>query len=106
MTISAKYPGTCSKCNGAITPGQKIEWTKGSRPTHTSCGAPTSAAKPGVCKCGRAIDPKYSQCYSCANPGARSSRGSLRGKWTGCACGSIEGTPRKSDCATCRFDNE
>lgn len=32
------------------------------------------------------------------------SGGGLRGKWTGCACGSIEGYPRDSDCFTCRHD--
>jgi hypothetical protein len=26
--------------------------------------------------------------------------------WTGCSCGSIEGHPRPSDCASCRFDND
>lgn len=26
--------------------------------------------------------------------------------WTGCACGSIEGRPRASDCWTCRHDAE
>lgn len=26
--------------------------------------------------------------------------------WSGCACGSIEGQPRASDCRSCRFDNE
>ncbi len=34
-----------------------------------------------------------------------SSRGSLRGKWTGCACGSREDEPRDSDCTSCRFEN-
>jgi hypothetical protein len=26
------------------------------------------------------------------------------GSWTGCSCGSIEGNPRSSDCASCRHD--
>lgn len=37
-------------------------------------------------------------------PAAQSS--ARRGRWTGCSCGSIEGQPRKSDCLTCRIDND
>ncbi len=74
MSITAKYATTCSACHGTIAPGQKIEWTKGSPVRHTSCGsAPVAASKPatpGHCKCGKAIDAKYSQCYGCANPSA------------------------------------
>jgi len=31
---------------------------------------------------------------------------SYRGTRTGCGCGSIEDTPRLSDCRSCRFENE
>jgi hypothetical protein len=34
----------------------------------------------------------------------RASKGASRGKWTGCACGSIEDNPRDSDCFTCQLD--
>lgn len=44
MTIKAKYPGTCPTCNGPITPGQNIEWSRGTRPRHTTC--PPYAAQP------------------------------------------------------------
>jgi hypothetical protein len=44
MTITAKFPGTCHRCSGRITPGQQIEWTRGTKPTHTTCGAPTTTA--------------------------------------------------------------
>lgn len=27
-----------------------------------------------------------------------------RGRWTGCRCGSIDGQPRNSDCASCQHD--
>jgi hypothetical protein len=30
--------------------------------------------------------------------------GSYRGRWTGCSCGSREGNPRDSDCASCQHD--
>jgi hypothetical protein len=29
-----------------------------------------------------------------------------KGRWTGCACGSIEDQPRASDCWSCRHDSE
>lgn len=35
---------------------------------------------------------------------SRSSRGSYRGRRTGCSCGSIEGVFRESDCWQCRHD--
>lgn len=73
MSITAKYPARCATCHGNITPGQKIEWTKGEPVRHTACGAAVqtaAATTPGRCKCGKAIDAKYSQCYGCANPGA------------------------------------
>jgi|GEM_PF-2802873 len=30
----------------------------------------------------------------------------IRGRWSGCKCGSIDGRPRPSDCAQCAYDNE
>lgn len=46
MTITAKYPGSCSTCGRAITPGQRIAWTHGSRPRHSTCGAPRTLGSP------------------------------------------------------------
>lgn len=48
MTITAKFPGKCTVCGGAIRPGQQIEWRKGAGSHHASCGAadPAPAAKP------------------------------------------------------------
>lgn len=37
MTITARYPGICTRCQRPITIGQQIEWSKGSRPYHTAC---------------------------------------------------------------------
>jgi hypothetical protein len=45
MTITAKYPGTCSRCGGKITPGQKIEWQRGGASYHTVCPAEAVKAK-------------------------------------------------------------
>ena len=91
MSITAKYPGKCTKCLRPILVGQKIEWVKGAGSHHTDCGGSKSApaAVSGKCACGKAIDAKYTQCYGCANPGA-AKKSSRAGKWTGCACGSRE----------------
>lgn len=47
MTITAKFASRCGSCSQAITPGTKIEWTKGQPVRHTSCpgtaeGVPTA----------------------------------------------------------------
>ena len=39
MTITARYASTCTACHRAITPGQQIEWSRGSQPRHTTCPA-------------------------------------------------------------------
>ncbi len=39
MTMTAKYAGICTKCQGAIHPGQRIEWTPGKGAQHTDCAA-------------------------------------------------------------------
>lgn len=47
MTITAKYAATCPCCRAAITPGQQVEWTKGTPAKHTACasnGAAVAAA--------------------------------------------------------------
>jgi hypothetical protein len=38
--------------------------------------------------------------------GVASSSDAIRGRWSGCRCGSIDGRPRASDCAQCAYDNE
>lgn len=37
MTITAKYPGRCTRCGGQISAGEQIEWEKGSGASHTKC---------------------------------------------------------------------
>lgn len=37
MTITAKFPGTCKKCNGNISAGTQIEWSKGNGAQHVTC---------------------------------------------------------------------
>lgn len=43
MTITARYPGKCSKCGRSITVGEKIEWSRGSKAYHSKC--PMESAK-------------------------------------------------------------
>ena len=40
MTITARYPGKCKKCGGAIHAGDKIEWDSATKSTtHVTCPA-------------------------------------------------------------------
>lgn len=49
MTITARYAATCTACHRPVTPGQQIEWRKGSRDVrHTDCDAPVAPAGPGT----------------------------------------------------------
>jgi hypothetical protein len=81
MTITAKYPSKCAACGGAISAGERIEWSKGTPVVHTQC--PDSPAPA---------------------PARKSHR--RRGTWTGCSCGSVEEYSKASDCRTCRFEAE
>jgi hypothetical protein len=44
MTITAKFASFCPTCGKTIKRGEKVEWTKGEKARHTTCGAPTPAA--------------------------------------------------------------
>ncbi len=37
LSITAKFPGRCRDCSGAITPGDQIWWSKGEKPRHIEC---------------------------------------------------------------------
>lgn len=94
MVITAKFASVCPACNARIEVGSKVEWTKGEKARHVSCGSSTAAgALVGVVKVSR---PSYT---------ARRSY-ELYGRRTGCRCGSIDGKPRESDCRQCQYDNE
>lgn len=43
MIITAKFASVCPCCNARIEVGSKVEWTKGSRASHVSCGRVTSS---------------------------------------------------------------
>lgn len=53
---------------------------------------------------GAARDGKLASLCSIEQSAVRSMR-ALRGRRTGCSCGSIEDSPRESDCASCQFEN-
>jgi hypothetical protein len=42
MTITAKFASTCAACQGAISPGEQIEWKKGAKSRHAHCAAPVT----------------------------------------------------------------
>ncbi|OFW37672.1 MAG: hypothetical protein A3J29_06265 [Acidobacteria bacterium RIFCSPLOWO2_12_FULL_67_14b] len=49
MTITAKYASTCTTCHQTITPGQQIEWERGSTAVrHTSCDTATTTTAPAA----------------------------------------------------------
>lgn len=67
MTITAKYPGTCPACNGSIRRGDRIEWTRGQKPTHSTCNATTET---------KAAEPRIDgPCWTCKAPGRFRSHG-------------------------------
>ena len=37
MTITARFPGRCSRCGGVIAVGQQIDWTRGGASSHVTC---------------------------------------------------------------------
>jgi hypothetical protein len=103
MVITAKFASVCPACNARIEVGSKVEWSKGEKARHVSCGgssaaaapssSPTTAAKPGCCtKCGKACKPQYRTCFACSGkePSNESVRRTYRRRfgWDG-----IEGSP-------------
>lgn len=96
MTITAKYAATCPCCNGPITPGTQIEWSKGAKARHVSC-TPASGTPAGT-YLGRVVvaDMPRQRTYG-------------RGRWTGCSCGSREDSdgvliPSPRNCRRCEHD--
>ena len=80
MVITAKFASVCPCCSNRITPGIKVEWSKGSEARHVSCVA---------------TKPVYSYAIGSSSTG---------GRRTGCRCGSREGVQSANDCRTCRHD--
>ena len=44
MIITSKYNGTCAACGGGIRKGERIDWERGKRPNHATCGQGRSVA--------------------------------------------------------------
>lgn len=56
MTITAKYASTCHACHAPVTPGQAIEWERGSRVVrHADCTAEARAPQIPVSETRRQI---------------------------------------------------
>lgn len=91
MTITAKYASICPCCAKSISPGDKVEWSKGAKARHVVCTSTASA-------------PVY------MTRTARQSTGARRpGKWTGCSCGSREDSygdliSSARNCSSCEHD--
>lgn len=67
MTITAKYASTCPCCNGSITPGTKVEWSKGSKARHVSCtSASALSQRPAMTSRYRAPSGKI-ECEECGD---------------------------------------
>lgn len=106
MIITAKFASTCPVCRRAISVGAKVEWSKGAKAICVECHGRAllraesigCAAKPVAVSLG-SVSPR--QILAAVGP-ARSPR--LRR--TGCACGSVEGEVRASDCWQCKHDGE
>lgn len=92
MVITSKFASVCPGCGNRIEVGTKVEWDKGSKARHVACTGGAATAQVARAQVGRR--------------GYSSSRGGLYGRRTGCRCGSIEGSPRDSDCRQCQYDNE
>lgn len=75
MSITAKFPGTCTKCSKPITPGQTIEWRKGAGSHHVDCSSTASSATTAThrcAKCGKVCKAQYRLCYDCSPASAGS----------------------------------
>ncbi len=59
MTITAKYPGRCTKCGGHIPVGEQIEWIKGTGASHVKC--PDNVVNAGPRKTGQL----WEECPNC-----------------------------------------
>lgn len=100
MVITAKFASKCPRCGLTISPGSKVEWSKGSAAAHVDCGAATSAgpsaaptkAGSGCAKCGKACKAQYRTCFACSGkqPSAESVRRTYKRRfgWDG-----VEGSP-------------
>ena len=101
MTITAKFASVCPCCNVRITPGAKVEWSKGSPARHVACtSSSTTQSAPAYMTMTRVMVADM--------PRRQSFGGSRR---TGCSCGSRElscGTtgPGRSGrmCESCKHD--
>lgn len=108
MTTATTTQATWTKLNdgswgvrvpGRATVGQRIEVSRrdGTRETKT-VGA--------VLWTGTARDGRPASLVSIVASARRANAGDGHGRWTGCSCGSLEGVSRRSDCRSCRFENE
>jgi hypothetical protein len=85
----------------SVSDGQSVVVAKKSGETKTEIIARVLWRGNGVALC--AIE-KGARTGSYSSIGTRRDARMARTNWTGCSCGSIEGRPRPSDCASCQHD--
>jgi len=42
MIITARFASCCPTCSRAVSVGDKVEWSKGTKARHVACSAPTT----------------------------------------------------------------
>jgi len=81
MTITAKYRGTCRVCGGAISVGDRIEWSKSGGARHVDCaGSSTTTRAP------RRRSAETKNCWECGRNFTFSDM-TPDGEWSDSYCG-------------------
>lgn len=70
MTITAKFPGKCRACGGAIHKGDAIEWQKGQGAAHLNCSSSSQRESPAAEEM-RAASAIVAPCWKCKDPNGR-----------------------------------
>ena len=98
-----KSGGWGVRVEGAAKAGQQVSATTAAGKTTVVTISQVVWAGNGVSLCAIA---SASRQGSYRSIGDRTQERMSRTGWTGCSCGSIEGSPRASDCFSCRHDSE
>ena len=91
MTITAKYPGTCSQCHAPIQPGERIEWAKGEPSRHAGCAGTGSTNRVSHGTTNAAASPRSSaptkHCWECGQRFTAAQARARGGDWGDSYCG-------------------
>jgi hypothetical protein len=70
MIITAKFASTCPCCSKPIAVGSKVNWSKGTKASHVSCGASSVASAPVASSTRRRARFTYCEGWGADNPHA------------------------------------